>query len=564
VRLAGGLRQWHGNARAPRYRVRGTALPLRRLLPLPLTPSSMPRILWADDEIDLLRPHVLFLESKGYDVTSVTNGADAVEQVRRSRFDVVFLDEQMPGMGGLDALPEIKAVSPETPVVMVTKSEEEHLMEDALGGQIADYLIKPVHPKQLLLTCKRLLEGGRIRDERASQDYLRAFGELSTRLGSGLDAEGWIEVYQQLVRYGTELDADDGARQILDDQYREANREFGRFVEGVYEGWIAAARAGEKPAPGVRPPLSPDVIPRWVLPRLGERPVVFLLVDCMRYDQWLEFERLLYPLYDVEKDWHYSLLPTATPYSRNAIFAGLLPAEIARRYPDLWQHDTGDEGSLNQHEERLLLELLQRKHKGDARVRYEKIVSSEAGQALTATDLVQHDLAAVVVNFVDILAHSRSDSSILKEIAPDERAYRALTRTWFEHSWLLRLFEDLARLDVDIIVTTDHGVVRSLHATKVIGDRDTSTSLRYKHGRNLKADEKHAIFVKNPEAYGLPRTGINENYIFAKEDYYFVYPTNYHRYLNQYMDTFQHGGASLEEMVLPVITLRPRAGGGSR
>jgi CheY-like chemotaxis protein len=518
----------------------------------------MPRILWADDEIDLLRPHVLFLEGKGYDVTSVTNGADAVEHVRDARFDVVFLDEQMPGMGGLDALAEIKAVSPETPVVMITKSEEEHLMEDAIGGQIADYLIKPVNPKQILLTCKRLLEGGRLREEKTSQTYLSRFGELSMRIGSGLDADEWIEVYQQLVRYGVELEADDGARQILEDQYREANREFGRFIEEVYPGWIEDLRAGEKEG---RPPLSPEVLSTWVLPRLDEgKPVVFMLIDCMRYDQWLEFERLLYPLFNLEKDWHYSLLPTATPYSRNAIFAGLLPGEIATRYPHYWQHDTGDEGSLNQHEDKLLMEFLQRKHKGGVRLRYDKIVSTEDGQnlAAAASDLAQHDLSALVVNFVDILAHSRSDSSVLKEIAPDERAYRALTRTWFEHSWLYRLFEDLARQDVTLVLTTDHGVVRSLHATKVIGDRETSTSLRYKHGRNLKADDKHAIFVRNPEAYGLPRTGINENYIFAKEDYYFVYPTNYHRYLNQYMDTFQHGGASLEEMILPVVTLRPR------
>jgi len=521
------------------------------------------RILWADDEIDLLRPHILFLEAKGYDVTSVTNGADAVDRVRDGRFDVVFLDEQMPGMGGLETLAEIKDFAPETPVVMITKSEEEFLMEDAIGQQIADYLIKPVNPKQILLTCKRLLEGDRLREEKASQNYLQAFGQLSMEINSGLDWSGWAGVYADLVRYGLEIDADDAARQILDDQHRDANREFGRFVERAYPGWIAQARAGD--ADG-RPALSHEVMPKWVLPHLDaggskpSRPVLFFLVDCMRYDQWLEFERLLYPLFDIEKDWHFSLLPTATPYSRNAIFAGLLPIEIAKRYPQFWQHDNGDEHSLNQHEEELLAELLKRKHRRDTRLRYDKITNADGGTALadSIADLTQHDLAAVVVNFVDILAHSRSDSHVLKEIAPDERAYRALTRTWFEHSWLYRAFEELARQDVTIVLTTDHGVVRSLHATKVIGDRETSTSLRYKHGRNLKCDERHAIFVKEPETYGLPRTGLNENYIFAKEDYYFVYPTNYHRYLNQYKDTFQHGGASLEEMILPVVTMRPR------
>lgn len=516
------------------------------------------RILWADDEIDLLRPHVLFLEAKGYDVTSVTNGADAVDKVRDGRYDVVFLDEQMPGMGGIETLAEIKDFAPETPVVMITKSEEEFLMDDAIGQQIADYLIKPVNPKQILMTCKRLLEGDRLREEKASQNYLQAFGQLSAEINGGLDWAGWAGVYADLVRYGLELDADDAARQILDDQHRDANREFGRFIERAYPGWIEQAKNND--ADG-RPPLSHEVLPKWVLPHLKEeRPVLFFLVDCMRYDQWLEFERLLYPLFDIEKAWHYSLLPTATPYSRNAIFAGLLPIEIARRYPQFWQYDNGDEGSLNQHEEALLAQLLKRKHLGETRLRYDKITNTDGGTALadSIADLTQHDLAAVVVNFVDILAHSRSDSTVLKEIAPDERAYRALTRTWFEHSWLYRAFEELAHQDVTIVLTTDHGVVRSLHATKVIGDRETSTSLRYKHGRNLKCDERHAIFVKEPEAYGLPRTGLNENYIFAKEDYYFVYPTNYHRYLNHYKDTFQHGGASLEEMVLPVVTMRPR------
>src|SRR5690606_845321 len=298
---------------------------------------------------------------------SVTNGADAVEKVREGRFDVVFLDEQMPGMGGLETLSEIKDLTPETPVVMITKSEEEHLMEDAIGQQIADYLIKPVNPQQILLTCKRLLEGDRLREEKASQTYLQQFGHISMEIASGLDHAGWADVYQQLVRYGLELDTDDAARQILEDQYREANREFGRFVEDEYRGWIAQAKAGERDG---RSLLSHAVGPGWVLPKLGEgKPVLFFLVDCMRYDQWLEFERMLYPLYDIEKDWHYSILPTATPYSRNAIFAGLLPIDIEKRLPQYWQYDTGDEHSLNQFEAELLGELLKRK-RIDARFRY--------------------------------------------------------------------------------------------------------------------------------------------------------------------------------------------------
>ena len=526
----------------------------------------MPRILWADDEIDLLKPHVLFLEAKGYDVETVTNGADAVDRVRSGGYDVVFLDEQMPGLGGLDALQEIKGARPETPVVMITKSEEEHIMEDAIGRQIADYLIKPVNPKQILLSVKKILDGAQIRGEAVQRDYLQGFGELTARIGGADDAHDWTEVYEQLVRHDLELGgADEGVRQILDDQYREANRAFAGFVEGRYPRWIESARAGEKPRRD-RPALSHEVLPTWVFPHLGdvgkapERPVVFLLIDCMRYDQWLLFEGHLRSLYAVEKDWHYGLLPTATPFSRNALFGGLLPIDLAKRFPSYTVDERGDESSLNAHEEEYLADHLARRHRGDVRVRYDKLVSQSDGAQFAdrVTDYLQHDLSAVVVNFVDILAHSRSDTKILKEIAPDLPAYRSLTGAWFEHSWLLSALQELARHDCTVVVSTDHGAVRALSPTKVIGDRETSTSLRYKHGRNLKVDADEAIFVKEPETYGLPRLGINENYIFAKGDSYFVYPTNYNRYVNQYRDTFQHGGVTMEEVLLPVVTLRPK------
>jgi CheY-like chemotaxis protein len=519
--------------------------------------ANEPRILWADDEIDLLRPHILFLESKGYDVTSVANGSDAVEKVKDERYDIVLLDEQMPGMGGLETLEEIKQYAPEIPVVMVTKSEEEHLMEEALGGRISDYLTKPVNPSQILLTIKRLLERSRLRTEKISQNYLQSFNQITMRLMNPLSHEEWVDVYQRLVRYDMELEGDEGARQILDDQYREANRMFGRFVEDNYVSWIDTV--GNEPDVD-RPLLSHEVIPHFVLPELKkDRPVVFFVIDCMRYDQWLEFEKLLYHSFDLEKEFYYSLLPTATPYSRNAIFSGLLPREIAARYPKVWASGEDDEHSRNRNEEEFLRDLLHKKH-SDARLRYSKLVTTQDGRdfAQNISDYGQHDLSAVVINFVDILVHSRSDSDVLREIAPDERAFRALTRTWFEHSWLYQAFNDLAKMDVTVVVTSDHGAVRSLHAAKVIGDRETSTALRYKYGRNLKCDEKQAIFVKDPEAYGLPRDGISTNFIIAKEDFYFVYPTNYHHYQNMYRDTMQHGGASLEEMILPVITMRPR------
>lgn len=520
--------------------------------------ANTPRILWADDEIELLKPHILFLQAKGYAVTGVTNGADAVEKVREERFDLVFLDEQMPGMGGLEALAEIKNLSPDVPVIMITKSEEEHIMEEAIGAKIADYLIKPVKPNQILLTCKKILESRVLQEEKTAQTFLQAFGRLSMQLNDELSHAEWVEVYQELVRYDMELEGDEGARQILDEQIRNAQTAFGRFIEDSYEDWISNC---QDVPDEYRPTLSHEVLPRWVFPHLrNTEPIFFFLIDCMRYDQWLEFERLLYPLFEIEKDWYYSILPTATPYSRNAIFSGMLPVNMAKRFAQLWQDAEEDESSKNKNEEAFLMDLLKRKYLSP-KVRYEKIVNGQEGRDLLKNigSFTKTDLNAIVVNFVDILAHSRSDSSVLKEIAPDERAYRALTRTWFEHSWLFQVFQELAKLKCTVVITSDHGAIRALRDTKVIGDRNTSTSLRYKFGKNLKADSRHAIFVKEPHRFGLPAAGMNTNYIIAKEDFYFVYPTNYHHYQHHYWDSMQHGGASMQEMILPVLTLRPKS-----
>ncbi len=516
-----------------------------------------PRILWADDEIDLLQPHVMFLESKGYDVVKVTNGSDAIEEVKQNRFEVVLLDEQMPGMDGLATLVAIHDIRPDIPVVMITKSEEERIMEEALGQRISDYLTKPVNPSQVLLTCKRILDRVKIRNEQLSQEYLRSFGSITSALMNPLSVEEWIELYRKLVGYDLELEGDENVRQILDDQYREANRVFGRFVEDKYASWIKSQREGSGDG---QPMLSNDVVERFVAPLLdANTPVVFFVIDCMRYDQWLMFESMLQTYFDIETDFHFSLLPTATPYSRNAIFSGLLPSELADQYSRYWNDGEDDEHSRNRNEEELLNDQLSRLRK-NVKVRYDKIISASDSKEFVATQdhLLQNDLSAVVVNFVDILAHSRSDSAVLKELAPDERAYRALTKTWFEHSWLYQVLQDLSTKKCTIVVTTDHGAVRSLHAAKVIGDRNTSTALRYKYGRNLKSDSKHSIFVQNPLKFGLPTGLPGTNYIIAKEDYYFVYPTNYNQYLNRYRDTMQHGGASMEEMILPVITMKPK------
>jgi CheY-like chemotaxis protein len=520
-----------------------------------------PRVLWVDDEIDMLRPHVMFLEDKNYTVTTVSNGADAVDTVRDETFDVVLLDEQMPGMEGLETLEELKAVRPDLPVIMVTKSEEETLMEEALGGQISDYLTKPVNPSQILLTIKRLLDRTRLRQESLSQQYLQSFNQLSQRLRSPLSHAEWTEIYQKLVGYDIEMSDDEGARQIFQDQFDEANRTFGQFIEHNYADWIADV---EYAPDEQRPVLSHEVLPEFVMPHLddGSGPVAFFVIDCMRYDQWLEFESLLRPHFAMETDFYYSILPTATPYSRNAIFSGMLPRDLTNRFPKAWSDDEENEHSRNQYEEALLHHQLGQHHYDTEAmsIRYEKLITTEDGRSFAqqAHNLTQHDLSAIVVNFVDILAHSRSDSDVLKELAPDEQAYRALTRTWFEHSWLSEALQQLADADGTIIITTDHGAIRSLRSTKVIGDRETSTALRYKYGRNLKCDEDDAIFVKDPETFGLPAASMNTNYIIAKEDYYFVYPTNFHHYEKVYRDTMQHGGASMEEMILPVATLRPK------
>jgi len=513
-------------------------------------------ILWIDDEIELLEPHILLLEDKGYQVTRVTNGRDAVDHVQTQRFDLIFLDEQMPGMNGIETLQRIKGLTPELLVVMVTKSEEEHIMDDAIGRQISDYLIKPVHPKQVLLTCKRLLERKRIREEAVSRDYLSSFGEISAVMAQTPTTADWTDIYLRLVAADRELAGDEGLRQVLDDQIRETNREFGRYVEEHYSDWVS--RISELPGE-TRPALSPDVVPKWVAPEIGKgKPVFFFVIDCMRLDQWLEMERMLYPYFDMEKDYYFSILPTATPYSRNSVFSGLLPSELARRYPDWWQSSEEDEQSRNRHEDLFLGDLLKRRHLSP-KLNYEKVIRTQEGRAIAQSilNMAENDLTAIVVNFVDNLAHSRSDSAVLKEIAPDERAYRALTGTWFEHSWLFEAFQSLSKIDCTIIITTDHGVIRALHPTKVIGDKETSTSLRYKVGRNLKCDSRHSLHIREPEEYGLPGRQLNTHYIVAKEDYYFVYPTNYNYYVNLYKDTMQHGGISMEEMILPVIRLRP-------
>lgn len=513
----------------------------------------MPNILWADDEIDQLQSHILFLQKKGFDIVPVTNGEDAVAMVEEQNFDIVFLDEQMPGLDGLETLEKLKSLQPLLPVIMITKSEEEAIMEDAIGAKISDYLIKPVNPNQILLTVKRILERTRLQSEKSAQSYLKDFGNISSRIHPGTTWQEWIEIYKELSKWQIDLEGGDEAlKGVLDDQLQDANREFGKFVEKEYVSWL---NEGED-----QPLISQDIFKNYVFPHIKNgKKTMFFLIDCMRYDQWLLFEPYLAKMFDIDTDFYYSILPTATPYSRNAIFAGISPLEISQLYPQLWAQGQ-DETSLNRHEEELLQKQLTRAGI-DINFKYEKILNSEDGRQVAnkMKSFSQSKLAAFVFNFVDTLVHSRSDSDVIKELAPDVSAFRSITEAWFQHSTLLQMFKELADEDVTVVVTTDHGSIRALRDTKVFGDRDTATSLRYKYGRNLNAQNKNSVIqIRDAKKYKLPELGKASDYLIAREDYYFVYPTNYHKYQNRYKDTFQHGGASMEEMILPVATLTPK------
>jgi CheY-like chemotaxis protein len=513
-----------------------------------------------DDEIELLRSHIIFLSEKGYEVDTVTNGEDAISSVKENDYDLLFLDEMMAGMGGLETLAQIKDINPNVPVVMVTKSEEESLMNEAIGGKITDYLTKPVNPSQILLVCKKILEGKTISGQYAAKDYLVDFNEISRAFLNEMDFAEWIEIYLKLVNWDIELDShpEIDLRQTLNDQKKEGNKEFSKFVEKNYRNWLSAVGNVDIPV------LTTEIIPKYVMPHVNDsKSSVFLFViDCLRLDQWLVMEKHLLDLFKIDKEYYYAILPTATPYARNSLFGALFPSEIEKHYPQLWSSGDDDEKSMNKYEKELLQLFLDRKKiKLRNELKYIKIIDPEVGRNFEQNILSYRDshLTAVVVNFLDMIAHGRSDSDLLKEIAPDEPAYRSLTNTWFSHSSLLNTFKAIAGIkNAKIIITTDHGSIRSMRGAKVLGDREASSNLRFKFGRNLKVDDKHAIYIKNPEEYKLPKRGVTINYIIAKEDYYFVYPTDYHKYLTYYKDTFQHGGISLEEMILPVITMEPK------
>ncbi|MFQ6675735.1 MAG: response regulator [Fidelibacterota bacterium] len=514
------------------------------------------RILWVDDEIELLKPHILYLEERGYEVDQVTNGRDAVSAVRETDFDLVLLDEMMPGMDGIATLKGIKDVRPSLDVIMITKSEEEWLMDEALAEKITDYLTKPVNPSQVFLACKKTLEGEQIIEEKAASTYLKEFKEIEAALSTDLTVDDWWSLYLKLVQWQLELDErkDLGLGSILDEQMKDANRKFARFIEERYAHWLHSS-------PEKRPTLSPDILPHVIVPDLASGGKIFLLVvDCLRLDQALTIMNQVGRYFKVKLDYHVSLLPSATPFSRNAIFSGRFLSEIQKRESAMWRTMTSSDQSMNRHESDLMAQTLSRSGLDNASTYYFKVNASREGASFVRRLREYQDtsLIALVVNFVDLLTHHRSESEILLEMMPDEAGYRSTVRTWFENSWLFEVLKTLREMPHRIILTTDHGSIRVHKGVRILGDSQTSTGVRYKYGRNLNCSGKHALVIKRPGDYFLPEMTTGTNYLVAKEDVYFVYPTEYHKYLKLYQGSFQHGGISMEEMLIPLFTLTPQ------
>ncbi|WP_234734887.1 T9SS response regulator signal transducer PorX [Tellurirhabdus bombi] len=518
-------------------------------------------ILWADDEIDLLKPHILFLKNKGYQVTPVNSGADALEKVDEENFDLVFLDEMMPGMTGLETLQQIKQMRPNLPVVMITKSEEEHIMEEAIGSKIADYLIKPLNPNQILLSVKKILDNRRLVTERTNIGYQQDFRNLAMQYNDRIGHEEWADIYRKLIFWELELDGaqDRSMAEVFGMQKSEANATFCKFIMNNYEDWLNDPKAD-------KPIMSHQLMRKKVFPLVEEGvgspagPLFFVLIDNLRYDQWKVIEPILTEFFTVEEEsMYYSILPTTTAFARNSIFAGMMPSEMEKQTPDLWVNDENDEEGLNNNEDQFLKRQIDRARL-NAKFSYNKIVNTNQGKALVDnfSNLMQNQLNVVVYNFVDMLSHARTDMAMIKELAPDERAYRSITRSWFLHSPLLEFIRKIAEKGGRLIITTDHGMIRVQKPAKIVGYRETNTNLRYKQGKNLGFDENHLFVCRKPERFFLPRINVSTAYVFTLEDYFFAYPNNYNYYVNYYRDTFQHGGVSLEEVIIPFVYLKAK------
>ena len=512
------------------------------------------KILWVDDEIDLLKPHILFLEGKNYKVSTCQSGTEALEEIEKENFDIVFLDENMPGLTGLETLAEIKEKQANVPVVMITKSEEEYIMEEAIGSKIADYLIKPVNPNQILLSIKKNLDHSRLVSEKTTSSYQQEFRKIAMDMAMINSFEGWAELYQKLIYWELELEniEDTGMFEILESQKTEANSQFCKFIDKNYPQWF------EKNADA--PVMSHTLFKEKIIPELSkEQPTLLVVIDNMRYDQWKAFEPVINNYYKKESEIpFYSILPTATQYARNAIFSGLMPSDMEKLFPQLWKNDT-DEGGKNLHEDEFLQAQLKRlgvniKHE------YHKISSLKAGKKLVENFRSQkeNDLTVVVYNFVDMLSHSKTEMEVIKELASTNKSYRSLTHSWFKNSPLLEIIQQAQNLGFKLILTTDHGTINVKNPSKVIGDKQTSLNLRYKTGKSLTYEEKDVLAAPNPKTIHLPTINMSSSFIFAKGDLFFAYPNNYNHYVSYYRNTFQHGGVSMEEMIIPFAVLSPR------
>ncbi len=517
---------------------------------------AIANILWVDDEIESLQSQKIFLESKGYAVHTLTNGFDAIEYIKDADVDVVLIDESMPGITGLETLSRMKAIHQHLPIVLITKNETENLMDEAIGSQISDYLIKPVNPNQVLLSLKKIIDNKRLVGEKTTVSYQQQFSQLFMEFSGNPDFQEWIELYKKLVFWEIEMEKSDSPemRSIFYDQKKEANAAFAKFISKNYESWM-------NPVSAESPIMSHQLMQFKVLPHLEkETPLFFILIDNLRFDQWKAIQPIFAANFKItEEDAFYSILPTATQYCRNAIFAGMLPSEIEKKFPQQWKNDE-EEGGKNLFEEDFLKAQLKRLKKDDIKVSYHKILNHQDGQQLVNNihNLLVNDLNVIVYNFVDMLSHARTEMEVLKELASDEASYRSLTKSWFEHSPLHQALKKISDKKIRIILATDHGSIRVKTPHKVIGDKQTTTNLRYKHGRNLNYEDTDVLAFKDPLKAGLPVPTINSSFIFAKDDGFLCYPNNYNHYVNYYKNTFQHGGISLEEMIIPIIKMESK------
>ena len=515
-------------------------------------------LLWVDDEVEQLKAHIMFLEKKGYEVVTVSNGTDAIDQVKERRFDLVLLDEQMPGLSGLETLQKMKELQPSLPVVMVTKSEEENIMEQAIGQKIADYLIKPVNPNQILLALKKNIHRREIETEVTQNQYQQNFQQIAMQIMDCRTWKDWADVYRRLVHWELELSATDSSMtEMLQMQKEDANNGFAKFVRKNYLDWVDDLETHRMEADTERPMLSPEIFKCKIFPLLNEgRRVCLVVLDNFRYDQWRILAHELSELFDIDEDLYSSILPTATQYARNAIFSGLMPNKISSMFPDLWVDEDEEEGK-NLNEAPLIRTQIERYRRKNT-FSYHKVNNPVDADKLMQqfNALGNSDLNVVVFNFIDMLSHARTESKMVRELANNESAYRSITLSWFRHSVISDFFKQMAQTDCTIVVTTDHGSIRCTQPVKIVGDRNTNTNLRYKLGKNLSYDDKSLFVIKEPQKAQLPAPNLSTSYVFATGDSFFAYPNNYNYYVSYYRDTFQHGGISMEEMIVPLITLK--------